>query len=235
LRGVLSSTTEENVLSGANMMCVGNEYIAFADATLNPDTSYTLTNLLRGLRGTEWAISTHGPNDRVIMSLGGTYPIGLMEIIDLNLSETFAAVDIGGTLNSAFKQSIVYHGRAKMPYAPANVTGTQGSAPDDWTFEWDRRTRVGGIVGWQANPLPVSETILEFEVDVLDGDTVVRTITSTASANGSVVSPLLDTALYTEDDQVLDFGSPQTTVSIVVYQMSELVGRGFGRAATLEA
>jgi len=58
-QGTLSSTTALNVLNGANGFILGNEVIQFQNATLNADGTYTLSKLLRGRRGTEWACSKH--------------------------------------------------------------------------------------------------------------------------------------------------------------------------------
>src|SRR3990167_1256606 len=59
IKGSLSSQSELNVLNGANAALIGSEIVQFKTATLNADGSYTLSELLRGRRGTEWAQSGH--------------------------------------------------------------------------------------------------------------------------------------------------------------------------------
>ena len=81
--------------------------------------------------------------------------------------------------------------------------------------------------------MPLGEETEDYEIDILNGSTVVRTISTTASAGGSQVNAASRTASYSAADQVTDFGSPPASLSIVAYQMSALVGRGFGREATL--
>jgi len=39
--------------------------------------------------------------------------------------------------------------------------------------------------------------------------------------------------VYTAADQVADFGAAQSSVDVVVYQMSDVVGRGTGRAGVV--
>ncbi len=62
----LASTTELAVYAGANAAAIGVhgrwEIIQFQTATLEADGTYTLSNLLRGRRGTEWAQAGHLPS-----------------------------------------------------------------------------------------------------------------------------------------------------------------------------
>ena len=72
------------------------------------------------------------------------------------------------------------------------------------------------------------------QINILNGSTVVRTLTSTLSANGSGVTSASDfTAYYAEADQVIDFGSKQASVSVMAYALNALVGRGYGGAETI--
>ena len=119
-----------------------------------------------------------------------------------------------------------------MPYAPVDLRGTRAGSPLDWTITWQRRTRLGGA--WKdAVDVPLGEESEAYEVEILNGATVVRTITASASAGGSVVTPASRQALYTGADQVTDFGAEQATLDLRVYQLSATVGRGFPGAAVL--
>ncbi|MDE3017016.1 MAG: glycoside hydrolase TIM-barrel-like domain-containing protein, partial [Pseudomonadota bacterium] len=55
----LQSASELAVLNGANAAVLGNEIIQFTTATLVTPGQYTLSGLLRGRLGTEWAVSGH--------------------------------------------------------------------------------------------------------------------------------------------------------------------------------
>jgi hypothetical protein len=61
----------------------------------------------------------------------------------------------------------------------------------------------------------------------------VRTITTTASANGSVVAPSSYSVLYQAADQTLDSITPGNPVTLKIYQMSTRVGRGYPGNATV--
>ena len=85
-----------------------------------------------------------------------------------------------------------------------------------------RRGRIGETMQSGAE-IPVSEENEDYEVEILDGDgDVVRTISVSDTE-----------ATYTGDQQVLDFGTHQTTITINVYQISAAVGRGYETEATL--
>jgi hypothetical protein len=91
----------------------------------------------------------------------------------------------------------------------------------DWGFTWTRRSRVGGA--WTSGTsVPLGEASEAYELDILNGlGAVVRTI--------SVTSP---TATYSAADQTSDFGSPQTSLDVVLYQISATVDRGFPATAS---
>jgi hypothetical protein len=92
----------------------------------------------------------------------------------------------------------------------------------DLAITWVRRTRHGGA--WRdLVDVPLNEASEAYEVDVLDGaGEVVRTLPSTTPS-----------VVYTADDQVADFGAPQSSIDIAVYQLSAAVCRGFAGRATL--
>ena len=109
--------------------------------------------------------------------------------------------------------------------------GSQDEA-GNWTICWLRRTRFGGAYGAGTEALidgmggPVNEATEAYEVDILGGspEVVKRTI--------AVSTP---TAIYTAAQQVTDFGSTQSTLSVNVYQISAVVGRGSPGAGELPA
>ncbi len=88
-------------------------------------------------------------------------------------------------------------------------------------LSWLRRTRVGGD-SWEAAEVPLSEDSERYEVDVLNGAAVVRTIAATVPG-----------LTYTVAQQTADFGAAQASVSLKVYQISTLFGRGTARAAVV--
>ncbi len=107
-------------------------------------------------------------------------------------------------------------GISQKPYQPVHITGSRDGS-DNLTIDWVRRTRIGGE--WlDFIEVPLGEDEELYEVDILTGaGTVIRTIEVTA-----------ETALYTATQQESDFsGMVQNPVDVNVYQLSNVVGRGY--------
>lgn len=221
--GSFSSASALAVLNGSNTLAVqiggGNyfEIIRFQTATLEDDGTYTLSGLLRGRRGTEWACGSHATYDLCLLLNGQfhqPYPAGLVGV-----ERFFRAVTLGTAITSAPTTSFTSNGNELRPYAPVNITGNRDLS-SNLTINWTRRTRIGGAWVDGSGTVPLSEESEKYNVNILSGLSVVRTITAT--------SP---TATYSAADQTTDFGSPQSSISVRVYQVSAAVGQGFGGPA----
>ena len=73
--------------------------------------------------------------------------------------------------------------------------------------------------------MPLAEGLEAYEVDILGGPggAVKRTLSSTSPS-----------VTYANADILADFGAVPPELSVVVYQLSAVIGRGFPRAVTLE-
>jgi hypothetical protein len=219
VRGELSSTTELAVLNGANVAVLGEEIIQFQYAELIDTNTYRLSRLLRGRLGTEEFIDSHDIGDRFILlnnnNIRHATPLNFIGVMKF-----YKAVSVRASLlTTDDEQAFTYSGRALKPYSPVQIAGERDG--DDLIISWVRRTRIGGE--WKDGvDVPLSETTEQYEINILDGLDVVRTLTSTTP-----------TVTYTAADQTTDFGSPQSSVDIVIYQMSETVGRGIAATATV--
>jgi hypothetical protein len=89
------------------------------------------------------------------------------------------------------------------------------------SIRWIRRTRIDGD-SWAAADVPLGEAVEAYAIDILAGSDVVRTLTAGVPQ-----------VLYANADEIADFGTPQTTLSVRVAQMSATVGRGFPAEAIL--
>lgn len=226
---VLSSTTKEDVLlnqTNALIMRSGTkwEYLHFVNATLVSGTTYTLSTLLRGRRNTEEAVGTHQIGDVCVFPTPSTLFSTAMSQSEFGVTRQYRAATIGSA--DGVVRGLNYKARSYMPYSPYNPTGAPSGT--DWIVNWYRRTRKGGLwrnIAWPG--LPLAQSVQDYEVDILDpiDDSIVRTITSTASSGGSVVAPLIDQFTYTDADQTTDFGSVRSLIKFNLYQKDVLVGR----------
>lgn len=214
--GELTSATEADIDASPtlNLALVGDELLNFTTATLvSEDASgkvYTLSGFKRGRRGTEWATSGHASGDQfILLDAVGAEEMGASDIGDILY---FKAVTQGREVDSAFPILVdTYEGNSNKPYAPANLEGHRTGVGGDWVFSWNRRSRVGGR--WTGNTtVPLGESAENYELDIMNGGSVVRTITATS-----------ETATWTTAQQTTDFGSAQSTVTARVRQVGDLM------------
>jgi hypothetical protein len=112
-----------------------------------------------------------------------------------------------------------FRGEGLKPLSPVHVRGARSGG--DLLLTWVRRTRTGGD-SWDGIDVPLGETEERYEIDILDGTTLKRTLTAATP-----------TATYTAAQQTTDFGTPQPSISLRIYQISATRGRGTPRAALL--
>jgi len=218
-RGQFESRTEAEVLDGANTLAIGVhgrwELVSFVTATQIGATRWSLTQLLRGRRGTEHAIGGSLPGDTAVLVSGaGIVRLPLL-VAELGVPFVYRAVTIGAALGTGADQTFTGAGESLVPFSPVHAAAVDASG--DLTLTWVRRDRLllDYVVGVAT---PMSEASEAYEVDILDGDSppaVVRTLTSTTPS-----------VLYTLAQQSTDFGSPvPTEITVRIYQLGAL-GRG---------
>ena len=133
------------------------------------------------------------------------------------MRDDVASRDIGSP--NHLDVSHAFTGAGLKPLAPVHARGTRSSG--DLTLTWIRRTRIGGD-SWDGIDVPLGEDEERYEIDILDDGNVVRTLAATSPS-----------AVYSAADQTSDFGSPQASISLRIYQMSATRGRGTPAEVTL--
>ena len=224
--GTLATQSDLAVLAGANAAAIETspgiwEVLQFAKADLIADRTYRLTRLLRGQAGTEGAMAT-------MLAAGATF--AFLDTSVALLDETLDQIGLAlawrfGPANrplghlSYTTQTLRFSGIGRRPLSPSHIVGVRSDG--DLAIGWKRRTRIGGD-NWEQREVPLAEDNEAYEVDVLSGASVVRTLSS--------ASP---TVTYTSAQQTADFGTPPTSVAVKVFQISPSFGRGTPRAATI--
>ena len=221
--GSVSSVTETQMLNGSNYALIGAagrwEIIQFQTATLIDTDTYTLTNLIRGRQGTEHNTANHAIGDTFILLDSAIKRLD-MSSSAIGTSYYWRIVAFGAQVATATSQSFANNGENLECFSPVNIHGVR-DASDNLTITWQHRTRFGGE--WKDyTGIPLNEAFQAYEIDILDGATVVRTIEVTS-----------ETASYTAAQQTTDFGSAQASLDIEIYQISDTVGRGHKGEATI--
>ena len=224
--GQLQSVTHLALLGGANAAAIRNadgawEVLQFESSELVAPATYELSNLLRAQAGTDGAmVASLSAGARFVLLDRALAPVDMSpDEIGLAFNWRFgpASRDIGHA--SYVTATHAFTGAGLRPYSPVHVRGTRTGG--DLTITWSRRTRIGGDA-WSAGDVPLAEESEHYEIDVLDGSAVARTIATTSSS-----------ATYSAADQVADFGTPQSACTIRVYQIAAGYGRGTARAAVI--
>ena len=225
--GVLVSSTRDAVLASqaVNTMLIGSEIIQFITATLvtaGPlNATYRLTRLIRGARGTEWAMVDHAAGERCVLLREG----GLRRIVltnsQLGDERYYKGVTLGRALGTAPAEPFTDTGVGLKPFAPVDARITRDGS-NNATITWRRRTRLSTrYVGTLGISVPLGESTESYIVEVADADnsnfaTVLRTITATS-----------ETASYTAAQQTTDGLTPGDQFYFRIYQISAIVGRGY--------
>lgn len=220
--GSLSSQTESALLGDQSLNCAyvqaGTDWevIQFADVTDNGDGTYTLANLIRGARGTEHLVSSHAVGDAFVLA---TSVDRATKHATLNAALDALAVPTGGDVANAPVAELVMYLRGLKPYSVTEIAGSRIGG--NLTITWRRRTRLGGA-SLDGQDVPLSEDSEAYEVDIMSGSTVLRTISASS-----------ETASYSSSEQNADGLTPGDPVEVNIYQISATVGRGTVANATV--
>ena len=217
--GKLESLDDLSVTSGHNAIALEQpsgewEIVQFANAELIRTRRYRLTRLLRGQRGSEHAVGAP-------LAAGARFVL-----LDAGVVQTtLTAASVGQPLtwrvgpadalvgDKVFgEHTFTYTAKARRPYSPVHLAAKGNGGDVD--LSWRRRSRLG-YGAFNRPTTPLGEDAEAYEIDILDGATVVRTLTSSTPA-----------ITYSAADQTADFGGPQASLTFNVYQISGQYGRG---------
>lgn len=206
--GELTSVTEAEAMAGANLFLIGDELVNVVTCTLTAPGVYTLSTMLRGRRGTEWATGDHAAGETVVLMSETVRQT--MGASDLSVLAYYKAITNGGT--AGLPQSLTYSGASLKPYSVAHLDVEESGG--DLVATWVRRTRIGGA--WRDyEDASLGEGSEAYIGQILNGSgAVIRTFSG-------LTSPTLT---YTAAQQSTDSNAG---VTLRVYQVSATVGNGF--------
>jgi len=224
VEGALTSTTDLGAMSGVNTAAIGAhgrwELVSFVTATLNGDGSYTLSRLIRGRKGTDWAVGTHAIGDSFVLLEAGALARSVPATTDIGAARYYKAISFGGDESAVI--TYTHQAVGLECYAPVHIRGRRHApATNDWTITFVRQGRIDNA--WRDYvDIPLGEPAENYEIDIMSGSTVKRTIAVTSQS-----------AVYTSAMQTTDFSAAQTTITVNIYQLSATVGRGYVGTKTL--
>ncbi|MBC9248379.1 glycoside hydrolase/phage tail family protein [Paracoccus sp. 11-3] len=232
--GQLESVSDLALFGGANALVVESapgrwEIVQAGSAELIAPGRYRLKRLLRGQRGTEQAMGNPTPaGARVVMLNEALTPLPIPKAhLDIPFNWRIGPARHPVSSDTFTAISFAPEGEGLRPFSPVHVTQPwrQPHSPGDLTIRWTRRSRALAADSWQGMEVPMAEEQESYEVRIMDGAAVKRTLTSNASS-----------ALYTSAQQIADWGAllaPADSLTIRICQFSARIGRGTARTTTL--
>jgi hypothetical protein len=226
--GQLSSTTRDALFADEtiNAILLGDEIVRYVTATpvSGLDNSYTLSRLLRGQRGTEWAMGTHTTGERAIV----LQPQGLRRVVqqqsEVGTLRYIKGVTIGQALSTATSLQFTNTGVSQRPLAPVDIRGTVQGV-QNLLLSWKRRSRLSAPF-LAPSGVPLGEATERYVVSIYAPPSTLRRTIDVPGASQVV---------YTRDQQAADGFSAGDNVRVDVTQVSGAVGGGYTGTATVKA
>lgn len=221
--GTLESVSEDAVLQGTNWLLIGGELVGFANAVLIGTRTYTLSNLIRGMRGSIGSMGTHAIGEEVMLVSGPGVRFVAVPNSLLNQSRRYKPVPVDVIVDEVVQyETFATTGNTLRPFPPAAVTGTRDGS-NNLTIAWQRTTRSIASVFGPTALVQLSDELNNYSIDIIVASAVVRTITVTAAI----------TTVYSAANQTSDGITPGNPVTLDIYQISSVIGRGFKRRITI--
>jgi len=224
--GALASRDAYGALGSDGLLAIQGsdgawEILSHQSADLIGPGQWRLDRLLRGQHGSEATAASLKPaGSRVVVldsaltalfegaeSLGATATVRISPA-DRDHADP-AAIELTASASSA----------ALLPLSPVGLKARRENS--GIVLSWIRRTRRGGD-NWDLAEVPLGEEAEAYTLDVLDGATLKRSF-----------QPSTTSQIYTTAEELADFGTPRTSLTIRLSQMSRAAGAGAACAATV--
>lgn len=169
----LGEADSTQLLAGANLAMLGDELIQFAHAQPLSATRWRLSGLLRGRRGSEWAMPQHAAGERFIIVSAAT-----LAPIDVPANAQLVHVIALGPDDQKPMIATSSAGAALMPPSPAHLVWQRRGG--DARLSWVRRSRMGWP--WiDRVETPLGEEAERYQVEIEHDSGATRSVITTAN------------------------------------------------------
>lgn len=222
--GTLSSVSYANFLAGFNAAYLGGELILFRTATQTGANAYTLSGLLRGRIGTEWAMSMHTVGETFVLLNASVLDSVGINVHDIGTEMYFEPHLLNLFMNQPALPVTLTPSVARVkPLSPVLFTAIHGSVASlsDIALSWIRRARVHGQ--WiSGTDVPLDESSESYQLQVLNAGIIVRTLVATGPAY-----------TYTAAQIAADGFTTGNTINFNVAQNSDQGVLGYAATSTI--
>lgn len=203
----LEGRGDDALVGGANIVMLGDELIQFGAAEPLTANRWRLSRLLRGRRGSEWAMAEHAIGERfVLIESAALLPFDLPGAA-LGANVRIMASGVGDAI--AAEAEILAQGRALRPPAPVHLTARR-LADGAIRFSWTRRSRAGWA--WlDGGDAPLAEESERYALSITPDVGATRSVETTAVGQDYAVA-----------EQIADGASAATMFTISLHQLGSI-------------
>lgn len=211
--GWLESRDDDALANSANLALLGDELIQFGVATPLGGKKFRLSKLMRGRRGSEWAMHGHALSERFTLISGSSLqPVELpMEA----LGSTISLRARGLADDNASPISVMVRGEALRPPSPVHLRAVRTSSGEIHAT-WIRRSRAGW--SWlDGTDVALGESTERYRVRIegAAGSVVVDTVVPEALIASGQLAPLGTGPLAVSVVQVGDYAESRLASTII--------------------
>lgn len=148
--------------NGANLAALGSEIIQFASAVAIGPKLFRLSGLVRGCRGTEWAMGSHVAGERFVLLNASA----LTEIVlpPTAIGSNVSLRPLGLADGTAEAVERVVTGEAMRPPSPIDLMAEK-TVDGALMIHWTRRSRLGWL--WpDGSEVPLGESVERYRVSI---------------------------------------------------------------------
>ncbi|MCH9753656.1 MAG: glycoside hydrolase TIM-barrel-like domain-containing protein, partial [Alphaproteobacteria bacterium] len=207
ISGSLESVSDDQILSKANMAIIGDEIVQFKNAQLVSENLYKLSVFLRGRMGTESFTDSHQPGERFILLDKNLTSVDISMQL-LGFESDYFLVSDGEKLDLTENNRFTWNANSLKPLSPVHLFYEEISN-EKVKISWTRRSRIGGTMRNNVD-IMLHEEKECYEIDCI-----------TKLGN-------IDTVIRSQPYIVLDQKYFSNLSMVKVFQISGVVGRGFG-------
>lgn len=176
------------------------------------------SGIFRGMRGTESFCGLHVPGDRLLV-IDKFLVMEKRPLDNVGITDKVKAVSYSEKFDQASSTNYEVNAVSLKPFAPVNIQAeTQENG--DIVLTWMRRDRFS-INSFE--PIPMSEDSKLYAIDIIQNNLLERTITNVTDESFTYTVAM-------QDEDGIDLEEPLT---LAVYQISAVVGRGYAGRATI--
>jgi hypothetical protein len=217
----LESRDDDALVGGAtNVALLGDELIQFGVAQQTGARRFMLSRLLRGRRGSEWAMAGHVAGERFVLIEAAT-----LLPFDFNTAAIGSTIKVMaqgvGDGGVAVDAEALFAGRALRPPSPVHIRGGR-LADGTIRIGWTRRSRIGWA--WlDGSDAPLGEETERYRLVLTPSAGTPRTIECGAAGYD-----------YTPAEQTADGSSGATAIAVELAQLGSIAASLPAATATFD-